>query len=259
MANTPKVYVICDQNCKFEGMTKEQIYTAIIQAVNEGTISDIDVGFIQTIKTINGTPLKFFVGTQYEYDILSAADKENLFAIITNDATRESILAAVESLQENVESLHARVDGMEKGTVTVKNATNASKATHDNNGNVIAETYGNFDGAWRSGGMAYPQLSGAGTYQFIVKVDYNSIVFESSAVIYWSGERHTIITLPTACNVTYNKIYHYRLIVSADGSTHIQYFEADVRNGNVSDWMEIEYFDATQIKNNVSVNFRKIL
>ena len=103
--STPTVYVICDQNCKFEGMTKEQILTAIVQAVNEGTISNIDTGFVTTIKTINGAPLKFFVGEQSDYDALPEAQKKNLFAIITNDTTKEGIYNAIRELQTNYQEL----------------------------------------------------------------------------------------------------------------------------------------------------------
>ena len=92
---TPIVYVICDNNCKFESMTKEQILAAIVQAVNEGTIGDIDTGFITTVKTINGTPLSFFVGTQAEYNELSEEQQKDLFAIITDDKTKEALFAAI--------------------------------------------------------------------------------------------------------------------------------------------------------------------
>lgn len=92
---TPKVYVICDNNCKFESMTKEQILAAIVQAVNEGTIGDIDTGFITVVKTINGTPLSFFVGSQAEYNELSEEQQKNLFAIITDDRTKEALFAAI--------------------------------------------------------------------------------------------------------------------------------------------------------------------
>lgn len=105
---TPTVYVLCDQNCKYEGMTKEQILTAITQAVNEGTISNIDTGFVQTVKTINGHALKLFVGTQAEYDELTAAQKENLFAIITNDTTKEGFSNAIETLRADLTSLETR-------------------------------------------------------------------------------------------------------------------------------------------------------
>lgn len=104
-----KYYVLCDSNCKFESMTKEQIFAAITQAVNERKIGDIDTGFVTTVKTINGTPLKFFVGTQSEYELLSASQKENLFAIITNDTSKESMLATLEEIRIAQESTNATV------------------------------------------------------------------------------------------------------------------------------------------------------
>lgn len=107
---TPKVYVICDSNCKYEGMTREQILTAITQAVNNGTIGNIDTGFISTVKTITGTPLRFFVGTQYEYDALTDTQKENLFAIISNDSTKEGILASIAALEEDTEAFKEHLD-----------------------------------------------------------------------------------------------------------------------------------------------------
>lgn len=100
---TPIVYVICNNNCKYEGMTKEQILTAIAQAVSEGKISNIDTGFITTIKTINGAPLKFFVGTQAEYEALTTDQKHNLFAIITNDTTKADINEILETLTKELD------------------------------------------------------------------------------------------------------------------------------------------------------------
>lgn len=106
---TPTVYVICDQNCKFEGMTKEQILTAIAQAVETGEIKDVDAGFVQTIKTINGKALKFFVGEQSAYDALTDEEKKNLFAIITNETKREDILEAIKTLQTDVKELKEKL------------------------------------------------------------------------------------------------------------------------------------------------------
>ena len=125
MAETPTVYVICDKNCRFEGMTKEQIFTAIKQAVESGEIKDVDAGFITTIKTINGTPLKFFVGEQAAYDELSDAEKENLFAIITNDVTKEGLLDAIEALQTEYEDLYNAL--FINGSKSVKSADSAQK------------------------------------------------------------------------------------------------------------------------------------
>jgi hypothetical protein len=98
---TPKVYVICDQNCKFEGMTKEQIHAAIMQAVTTGRIADVDAGFVTKVKTINGKYIKFFIGEQAAYDALSDAEKrDDLFAIITNDQNKAGLFEIIKTLEE---------------------------------------------------------------------------------------------------------------------------------------------------------------
>lgn len=138
MAGTPTVYVICDQNCKFEGMTKEQILTAIMQAVEGGEIKDVDAGFITTIKTINGTPLKFFVGEQAEYNALTAEERKNLFAIITNDTTKEGLFNTIEALQTDFESVR---DGLADGKFVVMKAENAKEADKADKADDLAHLY----------------------------------------------------------------------------------------------------------------------
>lgn len=136
MADTPKVYVICDANCRWEGMTKEQILTAIMQAVQSGSIGDVDTGFITTVKTINGKGLKFFVGEQHEYEALTAEQKDGLFAIITNDTTKEGILAALEAHTTKLEAhsatlaeQSAKIADWENGAVAIPKAKGLSLAT----------------------------------------------------------------------------------------------------------------------------------
>ena len=133
MASTRTVYVICDANCKWEGMTKEQILTAIVQAVEGGAITDVDTGFVRTIRTINGQPLRFFVGEQSEYDALTDEEKHGLFAIITNDTTKEGILEAVE---EALEKANALERGLLGGSIVPKNShsVNGLQITRDING-----------------------------------------------------------------------------------------------------------------------------
>ena len=109
MADNRNYYVLCRDNCKFESMTKEQILTAITQAVNEGTIGDIDAGFVTTIKTINGTALRFFVGSQYEYETLSEDERDGVFAIITNDTTKDGITEAIKNLQDEIKDIATEV------------------------------------------------------------------------------------------------------------------------------------------------------
>ena len=108
--NTPQVFVICNDNCKFEGMTKEQILTAITQAVEFGKIGNVDTGFITTIKTITGTPLQFFVGKQAAYEKLTTEQRHNLFAIITDDVTKENIEKALSDLDKRLTSWEQAFD-----------------------------------------------------------------------------------------------------------------------------------------------------
>ena len=119
---TPTVYVICDQNCKFESMTKEQILAAIAQAVSTGEITDVDAGFIQTIKTINGVSLKFFYGEQSAYDALSEEEKENLYAIITNDTTISGLKEAIKELSERFNNGLLKIEHGGTGANTVDGA-----------------------------------------------------------------------------------------------------------------------------------------
>lgn len=122
-----KYYVICDIGCKFESMTKEQILTAIMQAVENGEIKDVDTGFVTTIKTVNGHALRFFVGQQSEYEALTEAEKQDLFAIITNDTSKESMLASLENLRNDIDEW---TENFRNGTFEVGNAKNATNATN---------------------------------------------------------------------------------------------------------------------------------
>lgn len=92
-------FCLCDDNCKFPTMTREQILTAIMEAVEQGEIHDVDAGFITTIVEQNAeSPLKFWRGTRAEYNALSEIDPQCHY-IITDDT------ASLEALQEAIEEL----------------------------------------------------------------------------------------------------------------------------------------------------------
>lgn len=112
-----KYYVICEDNCKFESMTKEQILAAITQAVESGEVGDVDTGFVSKVKTVNGSYVNFFIGTQAEYDALDDSVKnDNLVAFVTNDTTKSDYDEAVKKVEEII-----------KGTQAVGVATYASE------------------------------------------------------------------------------------------------------------------------------------
>lgn len=80
MANDERnYYVICDDNCRFIGMTKEQIMAAIAEATG-ATPVHIDDAFITKIKEQNHqNPLKFWVGTEAEFNAISPKPNANNF------------------------------------------------------------------------------------------------------------------------------------------------------------------------------------
>lgn len=211
-------WVMCDDNCRFPAMTKEQTLTAIEQAVSTGTIKNVDTGFVQTIKTITGQPLRFFVGTQAEYEALTAEEKQNLFAIITNDTAIESINAAIESLSESlgadVAQLRQDVKGLNRtlgsvsdqvydigaGNVSVPLADNATTATEAVILNYSALAPQELTWQIDSSGKPYCQLLGSGLWLlYTLHDDGNATGFgtnryrEMIGVVYFDGETRTKI------------------------------------------------------------------
>ena len=100
----PKTYYVrCEDDCLYEGMTKEQILTAIEQAVETGAVSDPDSAVISKIKEIraNGTA-QFWIGTEAQFNALSPAPSvgytfvrigaDGIMYICTDDDTSESLL-----------------------------------------------------------------------------------------------------------------------------------------------------------------------
>ena len=59
------------------------------------------------IITINGIPLKFFVGLQAQYEELTDGEKENLFAIITDDTSKEEIENKLKIIENYIANLTA--------------------------------------------------------------------------------------------------------------------------------------------------------
>lgn len=115
-----KWYVRCETGCIAESMTKEQILTAISQAMTTGEIGDVDTGFITRIKEQNnGAGLSFWVGTQAEYNALDPK-LNNCFYIITDDTTADDINKAVADMQKTVEECE-RLSAEAKGAVDKMN------------------------------------------------------------------------------------------------------------------------------------------
>lgn len=74
-------YVICDDNCKFPAMTKEETIAAIAEATGETPVH-IDDAFISKIKEQNrNASLKWWAGTEAEYNSITTKSNDTLYVI----------------------------------------------------------------------------------------------------------------------------------------------------------------------------------
>lgn len=110
----PKVYAVCDNSCKYESMTKEQILTAITQAVESGEVKDVDAGFVTKLQEQNNkAALTVWIGTSAQYNAI-AEKAENCLYILTDETTEEQILFKLdEALVCGVEA-HERLNNFNK-------------------------------------------------------------------------------------------------------------------------------------------------
>lgn len=101
-----KYFVLCMNNCKYEGMTKEQIITAIAEATGT-TPTNIDDAFITKIKDQNkGGVIKVWRGTVAEYNAITERDDDTVY-IKTDDTRDADVDAAIKALGNEIESLYA--------------------------------------------------------------------------------------------------------------------------------------------------------
>lgn len=123
MPDNRTYYVIADDNCKIESMTKEQILAAITQAVESHSISDVDTGFVTTLKERNaGNGLKFWVGTTAQYNALDPKE-ENCFYILSDDTELEDLEAEIQSIDTAVQAIQNKAGQLLKDDTTVYSGT----------------------------------------------------------------------------------------------------------------------------------------
>lgn len=67
------------------------------------------VASVRGLKTINDTSLRMFVGTRAEYNALTEAQKQGVFAIITDDSSAEDWYQTIENVEKSVEDLNTQV------------------------------------------------------------------------------------------------------------------------------------------------------
>ena len=121
----------------YEAMTKEQILAAIVEAVEGGTISDVNTGFVTTIKEQNnGVGLMFWVGTTAQYNAL-AEHENNVLYIKTDDTSAQAINSAIAALQETQTSQGGSISTILTTLASVKSVTDAIAFVEDYEDNSL--------------------------------------------------------------------------------------------------------------------------
>lgn len=109
MLDERNVYAQDNAKNNFLTMTKEQILTAILQAVNEGTIGDIDAGFITKLKEMNdGAVIQIWIGTMAEYTALPETRPNTLY-MFTDDPTLSDIEANFTDIKKDIKDIQTEI------------------------------------------------------------------------------------------------------------------------------------------------------
>lgn len=97
-------YVISDDNCRFPGMTREQIIAAIAEAT--GNVPEhVDDAFITKIKELNANKqLKFWIGTTAQYVAIEEKE-ENVLYILTDEAWGDDMEAEITRLSATLNGI----------------------------------------------------------------------------------------------------------------------------------------------------------
>lgn len=201
-------------------------------AVKDATARKL-IASLQEINTITGGKLRFFVGTKAEYNTLSEDQKQNLFAIITDDTTKADLENLIESVKTELQgSIDNTNDTMQGGFSEI--ASDISRL-FDND-----EAFGKFNGPWIEYSNVNTVLD-AGTYQFQVEVNDDDRTMNTSFTAYFDGEHNMNWCLREGeykyQSNTYPVLnYIYRMRIWASGTVNVH--RSSVTEGNP--WATLE-------------------
>lgn len=203
MADDRKYYVLCEDNCRFESMTKEQILAAIIQAVEGGSVGDVDTGFVTKIVEQNQRQtVTFWVGTQAQYNAITEKTKNCLY-IITDETTCDDIENAIVALQESVSSLTAEVSSLTAGTtelLELVSSLTAETAAKDISDDITLEVQSpNVEGVMIAS-KKFAYVAAMNSVFFSIELNATSLKAAGGFVQIWhSGGHRPAATVAISC------------------------------------------------------------
>lgn len=109
-----KYYCLCDSNCKFETLNKEQILSAITQACSGAAVIDPDASPISKVKEGNaGKSVTFWVGTQAQYNAIAAKDPYCVYVITDSTKDADIVNSIAGAYTEAAAAMEAAVKAQE--------------------------------------------------------------------------------------------------------------------------------------------------
>lgn len=207
-----KYYVIGYGNNFYESMTKEEILAAITQAVETHTISDVDTGFVTTVKEQNANQaLKFWVGTSAQYNAIAIKDP-NCFYILTDDVELEDLEQQIAQLSESVDL----IAGLRNKVIL---------NTTVNYGDGLSVTLSGIDNI-ADCSVVKVRATGSGDILCAVQVDGTTVSIKGTGNASMSNLNGTIfITINLTCNSATNTLtrnYSTSTMLTAGGTIAIQ-------------------------------------
>lgn len=133
MSDGKKYYCFCSSNCKYETMTKEQILTAIANAVKTGSVGDCDTGFITKVKEKNnGSSVTFWVGSTAQYNALETKEV-NCMYILTDETTGDDLVNMCNAAIENTNNAAASAGEAAQAAIEARDAAAGYKSINFTN------------------------------------------------------------------------------------------------------------------------------
>ena len=127
------VYGICDNNCKHPVYTREEVLAILQQAINDGTLQNIDADAAAIKKVMSengGADVKFWTGTEAEFNALDPAPNATFF--IPRRAADGTVYICIDdtkiSSMPTAEQVQAAIDGTEKAENAANEAKTAAEA-----------------------------------------------------------------------------------------------------------------------------------
>lgn len=156
--------------------------------------------FATWVNTIDGSKLRFFVGTKAQYEALT--DTGNLFAIITDDTTKDELFDAIETnanaIKTNANAIKANADDIEENATQIatnkRNIANNSKAIeiHALHNFELSGSYTITNGAGTLSTGEINELEENGIYCVILVRAVGEQTYAYSAIMCYGADSHFI-------------------------------------------------------------------